>query len=258
MKDILQIILFCLAFNVACAQADFTLDDPSAPEEQTLTLILAGGTVYGAGRDSGVVMDVGIVEDRIEALGDLSDRLTFLRIDVTGLVVVPGLFFIDDQPAADNPPGGIPPCPDAETCVRRGVTTVIGSFGSASSRMLNDRAGIPAAVNLGVFAGNGTVQGPGAAEWDPGVSDFSEAINLMARLPADRLELHRRGRIDRAAYADIVVLDPLAIAEMETFAHPDPFGTGVRHVFVNGQAVLLDGMMTGKRPGRILKTDSKR
>jgi len=52
--------------------------------------------------------------------------------------------------------------------------------------------------------------------------------------------------------ADIALLDPEAVADRATFAEPHQYAAGVRHVLVNGKAVLLDGVLTRERPGRVL------
>jgi N-acyl-D-aspartate/D-glutamate deacylase len=50
-----------------------------------------------------------------------------------------------------------------------------------------------------------------------------------------------------------VVFDPDRIADRATFDDPHQLAVGVRHVLVNGVAVLRDGVHTGKTPGRALR-----
>jgi dihydroorotase/N-acyl-D-amino-acid deacylase len=88
---------------------------------------------------------------------------------------------------------------------------------------------------------------------EQGVLGFADAVYRMSRMPADRIGLPDRGRIATGAYADIAVLDPDAVIDRATFSNPHQLAAGVRHVFVNGQAVLRDGEMTGSRPGRVLQ-----
>jgi len=53
--------------------------------------------------------------------------------------------------------------------------------------------------------------------------------------------------------ADITVFDPAKIRDVSTFEDPMHYSVGVRHVLVNGRAVVADGKITSERPGRSLK-----
>ena len=91
-----------------------------------------------------------------------------------------------------------------------------------------------------------------------GVLSLSEAIYKMSRMPADRINLSDRGRVAIGAWADITVFDPDTIIDRATFEDPHQYAEGVHHVFINGQAVLLDKDMTGARPGRVLRSPAAR
>lgn len=80
-----------------------------------------------------------------------------------------------------------------------------------------------------------------------------EAIRRLAALPADTLKLDRRGRLQPGYFADVVVFDPETIRDNATFADPHQYATGMRHVFVNGVAVLQDGEHTGALPGQVVR-----
>src|SRR5262249_440401 len=84
------------------------------------------------------------------------------------------------------------------------------------------------------------------------VISFSEAIRRLTGLPANNLELDRRGFLKRGYFADVVVLDPQTIADRATFENPHQYAFGVKHVFVNGVKVLQDGVQAGAKPGRAL------
>ena len=86
---------------------------------------------------------------------------------------------------------------------------------------------------------------------------LSTAIHKMAKMPADRINIGDRGRIEIGAFADIAVFDPAEIADTATFGEPHQYALGVHHVFVNGEAVLLDKEMTGARPGRVLRANRR-
>jgi N-acyl-D-amino-acid deacylase len=80
-----------------------------------------------------------------------------------------------------------------------------------------------------------------------------EAIRRLTSLPAANLGLTDRGTLAAGRYADVVVFDPATIADRATFEKPHQYAVGVKHVFVNGVAVLKDGEHTGALPGRALK-----
>jgi dihydroorotase/N-acyl-D-amino-acid deacylase len=113
-------------------------------------------------------------------------------------------------------------------------------------------AGVPHPRNYGTFA-----RVLGHYVRAQGLLSFNEAIRKMTRLPADRINLTERGRIDVGSKADLAVIDPGAIRDLATFAEPHQYAEGARHVFVNGVAVLLNGEMTGNRPGRILRSTGR-
>lgn len=90
------------------------------------------------------------------------------------------------------------------------------------------------------------------------VLTLPSAIHKMTRMPADRLTLEDRGRITVGALADIVVFDLDEVRDTATFKDPHQYAEGMKHVLVNGTAVLLNGEMTGARPGQVLRsTDAK-
>jgi len=80
-----------------------------------------------------------------------------------------------------------------------------------------------------------------------------EAVRRLTSYPADNLKLRDRGRIETGYYADLVVFDPALIQDHATFENPLQLATGVRDVFVNGEAVLRGGEHTGATPGRVVR-----
>jgi len=81
------------------------------------------------------------------------------------------------------------------------------------------------------------------------------AIYKMTMLPADRIDMGDRGRIAEGAIADIAVIDPATVIDKATFEDPHQYAEGAHHVFVSGEAVLLNGEMTGRRPGKVLRSN---
>ena len=122
--------------------------------------------------------------------------------------------------------------------------TMIASDGG----IVADGEGVPHPRNYGTFA---RVLGHYAR--DLGVISFPEAVRKMTSLPAARVGLSDRGVLREGAKADIAVLDISSIEDTAKFGDPHHYAKGTRHVFVNGVAVLLDGEMTGARPGRALR-----
>ena len=110
--------------------------------------------------------------------------------------------------------------------------------------------GVPHPRNYGTFA---RVLGHYAR--DEGVLSIAEAVFKMTGLPASRMGLSDRGVLREGAMADIVVLDLDDVRATARFGDPHHYATGACHVIVNGVAVVLDGEMTGARPGRALRKE---
>jgi len=89
---------------------------------------------------------------------------------------------------------------------------------------------------------------------DKQVITTGEAIYKMTKMPAERVGLSDRGRIEVGAMADIAVMDLDTVQDHATFAQPHQYSSGVKYVLVNGVMVLRDGQMTGARPGRSLRS----
>jgi N-acyl-D-amino-acid deacylase len=89
---------------------------------------------------------------------------------------------------------------------------------------------------------------------DKEVLSEAEAIYKMSMFPAERIGLSDRGRIEVGAIADIAVMDLSSVQDHATFDQPHQYSSGVSHVLVNGVLVLQNGVMTGKQPGRSLRS----
>lgn len=87
---------------------------------------------------------------------------------------------------------------------------------------------------------------------EEGLMSPEEAVRRMTALPAARLRLDRRGRLEAGFHADIVLFDPATVIDKATFTEPHQYATGVKHVFVNGVQVVHEGRHTGATPGRVL------
>lgn len=89
-----------------------------------------------------------------------------------------------------------------------------------------------------------------------GVLSIEEAVRKMTSLPAAHFRLPQRGAIRAGYAADLVVFDARTIRDTATFEAPHSFPEGIRHVFVNGRAVVRDGRGTSARPGQVLRPAS--
>jgi N-acyl-D-amino-acid deacylase len=87
---------------------------------------------------------------------------------------------------------------------------------------------------------------------DEKVIPMKEAIRRLSGLPATNLGLDHRGLLQEGMFADVVVFDPMTIADRATYEKPHQYAVGMKHVFVNGVQVLKDGEHTGAKPGRAL------
>ncbi len=76
---------------------------------------------------------------------------------------------------------------------------------------------------------------------------LEKAIYKMTGSPAQRFQLKGRGHIRKGSFADLVVFSPQKIKATATFDEPRSPNEGINYVFVNGNPVLLDGMMIDHR-----------
>jgi N-acyl-D-aspartate/D-glutamate deacylase len=92
---------------------------------------------------------------------------------------------------------------------------------------------------------------------------LERAVQALTDRPAQLFGLRDRGRIEVGFHADLVLFDPETIGSGEIHERADLPGnstrlfaesTGVRRVFVNGEAIVIDGTPTEARPGQILRS----
>lgn len=83
------------------------------------------------------------------------------------------------------------------------------------------------------------------------------AVMKATSMPAEFLGLRDRGQLQEGWAADIVVFDPDTIQDFAYLRrgpkHYTEYSHGVSHVMVNGELVVEDGEVTGRRPGRVLR-----
>jgi N-acyl-D-amino-acid deacylase len=94
-------------------------------------LIIANATVIDGSGDPAIRADLGIIGERIDAIGDLSSAEAKRTIDAEGLVAAPG--FIDTHAHCD---GALLSDPQHDHALRQGVTTeIIGPDGITFSQL---------------------------------------------------------------------------------------------------------------------------
>jgi dihydroorotase/N-acyl-D-amino-acid deacylase len=82
---------------------------------------------------------------------------------------------------------------------------------------------------------------------------LEDAIRKMTGATAARLSIRDRGELKEGWFADIMMFDPNTIIDRATYEQPHQLSVGVRHVLVNGVAVVTDGKVTGAKPGRAVR-----
>ena len=82
---------------------------------------------------------------------------------------------------------------------------------------------------------------------------LEEAVRKMTSQAAIRVGIADRGLLRPGMFADLVVFDPATVKDVATFEEPNHYSAGMRHVLVNGKAVVADGAITAERPGRPLR-----
>jgi N-acyl-D-aspartate/D-glutamate deacylase len=86
------------------------------------------------------------------------------------------------------------------------------------------------------------------------VLTLMDAIRKMSLMPAERLGLSRKGRIQVGADADITVFDPAHVIDRATFEKPAQYSDGIPYVLVNGALVVKQGKLQERMfPGKGLR-----
>lgn len=72
-------------------------------------------------------------------------------------------------------------------------------------------------------------------------------------MPADRLGLKERGRIQENTFADVVVFNPEKVIDKSTFQDPHQYPAGIDFVLVNGKLAVDNGVYQNVRSGVVLR-----
>lgn len=83
---------------------------------------------------------------------------------------------------------------------------------------------------------------------------LEDMIRKMTSMPADKLGLKDRGRLQKGKAADIVLFDYDKILDKATYSDPEQYPEGIPYVIVNGELVIREGEHTGAFPGQVLRS----
>jgi N-acyl-D-amino-acid deacylase len=139
----------------------------------------------------------------------------------------------------------------SEENVRKQIRLPWVSFGSDAGSMATEGVFLKSSTHPRAYGNFARLLGKYVREEK--LIPVEEAIRRLSGLPAGNLGLDRRGLLKPGHFADVAVFDPATIADRATFENPHQYAVGMKHVFVNGVAVLRDGEHTGALPGRALK-----
>jgi N-acyl-D-amino-acid deacylase len=139
----------------------------------------------------------------------------------------------------------------SEDNVRREMALPWVSFGSDAASLAPEGVFLKSSTHPRAYGNFARVLGKYAR--DERVVSLQEAVRRLSSLPASNLGLKDRGALKPGFHADLAIFDPAAIRDNATFARPQQYAVGMRHVFVNGVQVLRDGEHTGATPGRFVK-----
>jgi N-acyl-D-aspartate/D-glutamate deacylase len=88
---------------------------------------------------------------------------------------------------------------------------------------------------------------------EEGIMTLEEAIRSRTSLPARVFRMNDRGRLETGMVGDLVVFDLGRLRDRATFTDPHQLSEGMVHVFVNGEAAILDGEFLDVRSGEVLR-----
>ena len=88
---------------------------------------------------------------------------------------------------------------------------------------------------------------------EKGALTWEQAIHKMTGRPAQRLRRAGKGVLAAGMDADLCVFDPEALRETGTYQEPCRMAVGMDTVLAEGVPLLEQGVLTGARPGRIIR-----
>ncbi len=86
------------------------------------------------------------------------------------------------------------------------------------------------------------------------ICPLEEMVKKMTSMPADKVRLKDKGRIEEGKSGDVVIFDYEKIQDKATFTDPHQYPDGIPYVIVNGEIVIEKGEHTGAMPGKVLRS----
>ena len=154
-------------------------------------LVLRGGTVIDGTRSPRFDADLGIVGERIAAIGQLAGRPARRTLDVSGRIVAPG--FIDAHTHDDQ---ALLSQPDMGFKLSQGVTTVIA--GNCGISLAPLREGLPLPPPLDLLDGRDRPRFGSMAAYFAALREAPPAINVAALAGHTSLRVCAMAALDRA------------------------------------------------------------
>lgn len=84
------------------------------------------------------------------------------------------------------------------------------------------------------------------------VLSMEQAVQKMTSMPAQRMNLSKRGVLAAGNYADINIFDPNEFRDRAVYENSKQLATGMRFVFVNGAIAWHDEKMTAESSAKVL------
>ncbi len=169
-------------------------------------LLILGGTVIDGTRAPRRDADVGIVGDRIAAVGDLAGRAARETIDAAGRIVAPG--FIDSHTHDDQ---ALLSQPDMSFKVSQGVTTVIAGNCGISIAPLRPDSPLPSPLDL--VDSDGRSRFASFADYFARLERDPPAVNVAALVGHSTLRVRTMSSLDRVADASEIAAMQALLAE---------------------------------------------
>ncbi len=160
--------------------------------ENRFDIIVRGGEVVDGNRQPARRADVGIVGDRITAIGDLSTAPAGRVIDATGLVVAPGFIDVQGQSGTTLLADG-----NAESHIRQGITSEIIGEGSSPAFWTPDTTDSEALAPFNI-----TVDWTGFTGYFEQLRQVGTTVNVGTFVPATQVRRNIIGMDNRPPTAE--------------------------------------------------------